>query len=74
LGQLHELVVRVAGELYTRGEPIPGEWRYKPGIHPVDPDDHKAPIVARATTEVLMRFMEDIKDDAKRLKADGKDY
>ena len=64
----------IAGELYTRGEPIPDEWRYKPGIHPVDPDDHNAPLVAGARTEVLMRFMEDIEDDAKRLKAEGKDY
>ena len=64
----------IAGELYTRGAPIPEEWRYKPGLHPVDPDDHKAPLVAGATTEVLMRFMEDIEDDAKRLRAEGKDY
>jgi hypothetical protein len=64
----------LAGELYTRGAPIPEDWRYQPGLHPVDTDDRKAPIVAGATTEVLMRFTEDIKDDAKRLKADGKDY
>jgi hypothetical protein len=30
--------------------------------------------VASATTETLMRFMEDIEDDVKRLKAEGKDY
>jgi hypothetical protein len=64
----------IAGELYARGAPIPEEWQYKPGIHPVDPDDHNAPLVAGAQTEVLMRFMEDIEDDIKRLKAEGKDY
>ena len=63
----------IAGELHTRGAPIP-EWKYKPGLHPVDPDDDNAPLVAGAPTEVLMRFMEDIEDDAKRLKAEGKDY
>jgi hypothetical protein len=64
----------IAGELYTRHAPIPEEWQYKPGLHPADPDDHKAPIVAGASTDVLMRLMEDIEDDAKRLKAEGKDY
>jgi hypothetical protein len=64
----------IAGELYSRGAPIPEDWRYQPGLHPVNPDDCNAPLVAGATTDVLMRFMEDIKDDAKRLKADGKDY
>ena len=64
----------IAGELYVRGELLPEEWRYKPGIHPVDPDDRNAVIIAAASTEVLMRFVEDIEDDAKRLKADGKDY
>jgi hypothetical protein len=64
----------IAGELHTRGAPIPKDWQYKPGLHPVDPDDHNSPLVAGAPTEVLMRFMEDIEDDAKRLKAEGKDY
>ena len=64
----------IAGELDTRGEPIPDEWRYKPGIHRVDPDDCNAVIVAGAPSEVLMRFMEDVEDDAKRLKAEGKDF
>jgi hypothetical protein len=63
----------IAGELHTRGAPIPAEWKYQPGLHPVDPDDHKAPIIAGATSEVLLRFMEDIEDDAKRLRAQGKD-
>jgi hypothetical protein len=64
----------IAGELYARGAPIPEEWRYEPGLHPVDPDDDNAPLVAGAPTDILMRFMEDIEDDAKRLKAEGKDY
>jgi hypothetical protein len=64
----------IAGELHTRGAPIPEDWQYKPGLHPVDPDDHNSPLVAGAPTEVLMRFMEDIEDDAKRLKLEGKDY
>jgi hypothetical protein len=45
----------IAGELYTRGDPIPAEWKYRPGLYPVDPDDRKAPLVASATTETLMR-------------------
>jgi hypothetical protein len=40
----------------------------------VDLDDHHAVIVASATTETLMRFMEDIEDDVKRLKREGRDY
>jgi hypothetical protein len=64
----------IAGELHTRGAPIPEDWQYKPGLHPVDPDDRNSPLIAGARTEVLMRFMEDIEDDAKRLKAEGKDY
>jgi hypothetical protein len=64
----------IAGELYTRGARIPDEWQYKPGIHPADPDDHHAVISASATTETLMRFMEDIEDDVKRLKREGRDY
>jgi hypothetical protein len=64
----------VAGELYARGAPIPEEWQYKPGLEPIDSDDHNAPLAAGASTEVLMRFMEDVEDDAKRLKAEGKDY
>jgi hypothetical protein len=64
----------IAGELYTRGETLPEEWKYKPGIHPVDPDDHKAPLIAAATTPTLLGFVEVIEADAKRLKAEGKDY
>jgi hypothetical protein len=64
----------IAGELHTRGTPIPAEWKYEPGLHPVNPDDCNAPLVAGATTDVLMRFMEDIEDDARRLRAEGKDY
>jgi hypothetical protein len=59
----------VAGDLYTRGAPIPDEWQYKPGIHPVDPDDRYTAIVASANRETLMRFMEDIEDDVKRLQS-----
>jgi hypothetical protein len=50
----------IAGELYTRGVPIPEDWQYKPGLHPVDFDSRESFIVAGATTEVLMRFMEDV--------------
>jgi hypothetical protein len=64
----------IAGELYARGAPIPEEWQYRPGLHPVDLDDHKAPIVAGAPTDVLMHFVEDIEDNVKQLKAEGKDY
>jgi hypothetical protein len=63
----------IAGELYARGARIPEEWQYRPGISPVDPDDHHAVIVAAATTETFMRFMEDIEDDVKRLKREGRD-
>jgi hypothetical protein len=64
----------IAGELYTRGAPIPDEWQFKPGIRPVDADDNNAVIVASATIDTLMRFMEDIEDDVKRLEAEGRDY
>jgi hypothetical protein len=64
----------IAGELHVRGAPIPDEWQYHPGVQPVDFDDHRAPVVAAPTTETLMRFMEDVEDDVKRLKREGKDY
>jgi hypothetical protein len=64
----------IAGELHTRGARIPDEWQYRPGIQPADPDDRNAVIVASATTETLMRFMEDVEDDVKRLKREGRDY
>jgi hypothetical protein len=64
----------IADELYTRGARIPEEWQYRPGTSPVDPDDYPAVIVASATTQTLMRFMEDIEDDVRRLKREGRDY
>jgi hypothetical protein len=64
----------IAGELYTRNETLPEEWQYKPGIHPVDPDDHNAPLIAGVPTAVLFEFMKSIEANAKRLKAEGKDY
>ena len=64
----------IAGELYTRNETLPAEWKYEPGLRPVDPDDHKAPLIAGATTATLLGFMEVIQADARRLKAEGKDY
>ena len=64
----------IAGELYTRDEALPEEWQYKPGLHPVDPDDAQAPLVAGAPAEVLFEFMKTIEADATRLKAEGKDY
>ena len=57
---------------HVRGHPLPEEWEYRPGMQPVDHDDDNAPLVASATTEALMCFMEDIEDDVKRLKAEGK--
>jgi hypothetical protein len=64
----------IAGELYTRNETLPAEWKYEPGIRPVDPDDHKAPLVAAASTAILFEFRKTIELDANRLKAEGKDH
>jgi hypothetical protein len=64
----------IAGELYTRNETLPAEWKYKPGIRPIDPDDHNAPLIAGSPTEVLFEFMKTIEADAKRLKEAGRDY
>jgi hypothetical protein len=64
----------IAGELYTRYETLPEEWQYKPGLHPVDPDDHHAPMFASAPTAVLFEFMKTIETDAARIKAEGRDY
>jgi hypothetical protein len=63
----------IAGELHARGTAIPEEWQYRPGLSPVDFEDHKAPLIASATTATLMRFVEDIEDDVKRFKAEGRD-
>jgi len=64
----------IACELYTRGEALPEEWKYRPGIHPVDPDDQNAPLIAAASTAVLCEFIKTIEADATRLKAEGRDY
>jgi hypothetical protein len=64
----------IAGELCTRNETLPAEWKYKPGIHPLDLDDHNAPLVAGASTAILFEFMKTIEADAKRLKEAGRDY
>jgi hypothetical protein len=58
-----------SSELYTRGEALPVEWKYRPGIHPVDLDDHFGPMMASATTATLFGFMPRTEVDAKRLKA-----
>jgi hypothetical protein len=63
----------IAGELYTRNVTLPEEWKYKPGIHPVDPDDHNGALIAGAPTAVLFEFMKTIEADAKRLKEAGRD-
>jgi hypothetical protein len=57
-----------------RTEALPVEWKYQPGLHPVDPDDHLGPMMASATTATLFGFMPRIEADAKRLKAEGQDY
>jgi hypothetical protein len=51
---------KVAGELYSRGEPLPHEWKYEPGLHPVDPDDIHAPLIAAAATATLRAFAEEL--------------
>jgi hypothetical protein len=51
---------KVAGELYARGEPLPDEWKYEPGLHPVDPDDIHAPLIAAASTATLRAFAEEL--------------
>ena len=66
----------IAAELYTRGEDLPEEWKYSPGAagKPVDPDDYHAPMIAGASTKNLFEFVKTVEEDAKRLKAKGKDY
>jgi hypothetical protein len=65
---------RIAGELYARYVTLPKEWKYKPGIHPVDPDDRNAPLVAGAPAETLFEFVKTVEAEAERLKAESKDY
>jgi hypothetical protein len=50
----------VAGELYSRGEPLPREWKYEPGLHPVDPGDIHAPLIAAPSTATLRAFAEEL--------------
>lgn len=63
---------KIAGELHDRGAPIPEDWKYDPGAlgKGVSPDDYDAIMLAAATTEVLMKFMETVKADCERLKED----
>jgi hypothetical protein len=42
-------------------------------LHPVDPDDHNAALIAGAPTAALFEFMKTIEADAKRLKEAGRD-
>jgi hypothetical protein len=51
---------KVAGELYARGEALPAEWEYAPGLHPVGPDDIHAPLIAAASTATLRAFGEEL--------------
>lgn len=60
----------IAGELYTRGEDIPDEWKYSPGIQAIQRDSYMAPIVAAAPTSVLFEFVEQIKKDIKHDEAE----
>jgi hypothetical protein len=64
----------VAGELYTRGEVLPDDWKYRPGISPVDLDDYACMPCAGASTEALRAFGDELDVEARRLKAKGKDY
>jgi hypothetical protein len=56
---------KVAGELYARGETLPVEWKYQPGLHPVDPDDTNAPLIAGASTETLRAFARQLTDECR---------
>lgn len=60
-----------AGELYARGEALPGEWEYRPGLHAVDPDDLHAPLVAAASTEHLRMFARELADQAQKYQGEG---
>lgn len=66
----------VAAELFTRGEPIPEEWKYSPGAlgKPVDLDDDRSLLVAGASTPTLLGFAENLAAEAEQLKANGQDY
>jgi hypothetical protein len=48
----------------ARGEALPENWRYEPGLHPVDPDDTKAPLIAAASTATLRAFAEELTAEA----------
>ena len=74
MGHLYELVVHDRRRAVHPERNPPEEWKYKPGIYPVDPDDHNAPLIAGALTAVLFEFMKTIEADAKRLKEAGRDY
>lgn len=65
----------IAGELYERGEDIPGEWQYRPSpMGGRDPDQHEMDYCANATTEALQRFGALLHRYAARLRPVGKDY
>ncbi len=62
---------KVAGELYARGETLPDEWEYRPGLHPVDPDDIEAPFVAAASTGTLWKFARELADECQTYRDTG---
>ena len=61
---------KVACELYVRGEALPDEWKYRPGLHPVDPDDIHAPFVASAGTETLRAFADELVAELRERKSE----
>ena len=56
----------MAGELFDRGETLPDEWKYEPGLHPVHPDDIHAPLIAGASTATLRAFGEERAAEAQK--------
>jgi hypothetical protein len=62
---------KAAGELYARGERLPDDWEYRPGLHAVDPDDHQAPLIAGATSATLRTFADELTAELRQLTAAG---
>lgn len=46
----------VAGEMYSRGLPIPSAWKYEPGLAPKQPDLYETEICEQASDQALVLF------------------
>lgn len=64
----------VAGHLYQRGETIPEQWKYRPGLSPLDEDSYFNPLFEETESKLLSDIGKFLFRYCQFLKFKGKDY